>query len=136
MPLKGKVTKSGAAKSGTPKRMAKQPAQKSQPLPTFSPTHEGDPSRLDTEPNVNSVMDMLVDISSHLYVNEYFVEQMRADKVAGDARRIQSPSLSHATLGINRGCTHRRQALAKPRQPVPEVMADISDAVRPRSLAG
>ena len=100
------------------------------PLPTFSPTHEGDPSRLDTEPNLNSVMDMLVDISSCLSANEHFVEQIRADKVTEEAQRIQSLSLSIGTPGTSKGCTHRGQALAEPWQAVLEAMADISDAVK------
>ena len=42
----------------------------------------------------------------------------------------QSLFLSHATLGTSRGCTHRRQALAEPRQAIPEAVVDISEAAR------
>ena len=66
MPPKSKARMNGAAKPGTPKRRAKQLAQKSQSLPTFSPTHALDLSALYTEPNSNSVMDVLEDISSSL----------------------------------------------------------------------
>ena len=70
-----KAKKSGAAKLGTHTRRAKQPAQKSQPQSTFSPNLKGELNDLDTESNLNSVVDnvMLVDISSHVSANEHMV---------------------------------------------------------------
>ena len=52
---------------------------------------------MDINPNLNSVIDMLMDISNHLSANEYSVGKLRSDKVADDASWIQSPSLSLAT---------------------------------------
>ena len=82
------MKKNGADKTVTSTRRAKQPAQKSQLPPTFSHTHGEEPSGfirthshpVDTEPNYNGVMDILVDISSRLLASEHFVEQIRARK--------------------------------------------------------
>ena len=63
-------------------------------------------------------------------MNTSFLDQLRAAKVPEEARRVQSPSLSHAIPGTSRGHTHRRQASPEPRQAVPKSMPDISAAVR------
>ena len=70
MPQKSKYKKNAAAKPGTLKEGAKQPAQKRQPPADFSPNLIGKPSVVDNEPNLNAVMDLLVDISSRLSTNE------------------------------------------------------------------
>ena len=83
-------------------------------------------------------MDMLVDISSRSCANEHFVEQLRADKVPEEARRIKTPSVCRAVPAppppfhthTSRGHTHRKQMSAEAWQAVPEAMVDISDAVR------
>ena len=77
-------------------------------------------------------MNMLLDTSSHLSANEYFLNHLRAANAPEESSRIQSPSLSHATPGTSRGCTHRRQASHEPCQAIPEAVPDISAAVRPK----
>ena len=71
-------------------------------------------------------MVFLVDISSTLSANDQVVDQLKANKASEEARRPQSPSLSHAIAGTSRGITRRRQ-MADPQQADPEVLADISD---------
>ena len=81
---------SGKAKVVTPKRRAKQLAHKSQPPPTFAPIDGEELSKcniidnhpVETKPNLNAVMYLLVDIPSHLSATEHFVDEVTADKAA------------------------------------------------------
>ena len=66
MPPKSKSKKNVAAKPGTLKKRGKQPAQKGQPPPAFFPNLKEESSVVDSEPSLNAVMDVLVDISSGL----------------------------------------------------------------------
>ena len=42
---------------------------------------------------MNSVMDLLFDISSRLSANEQVVEQMKTDKASEEVRRVWSPPI-------------------------------------------
>ena len=139
MPSNSKAKKSsGAAKAVTPKRRVKQLTHKSQPLPTFSPTQGEDASEanridnhpVDTEPNLSAMMDMQVDISSHLSVTEHFVDEVRADKAAEPGLREWGQSQAQTTPGTSRGRTQRGQALDDSNQAAPVAIAKVSDAVK------
>ena len=67
-----------------------------QSLPKFSPNHTGELSPEDSQPSLMAVMDLLVDISSMLATNEQFVDDLRAEKMEKEERRLQSKSLTWA----------------------------------------
>ena len=81
----------------------------------FSSTYGEEPSdhnriethRVETEINCNAVMDMLVDISSHLSATEHFMNGVRACKDTGVAQRNHSLSCTPTTPGTSRGHTCR-----------------------------
>ena len=131
---------SGRAKPVTPSRMANQLAHKSQPLPTFTTIQGEEPSEsnstdnhpVDTEANLNAVMDMLVDISSYLAATEHIGDDVRDDKAAEAAQRVWSPLPTRTTPGTSSGYTCRCHALVEPQQAAAAAMADVSDAVRPK----
>ena len=137
MPPKSKAKKGGSAdKVVTPKRRTKQPAHKSQPPPTYSPTPSDELSAhnrtethpIESETSQNTVMDMLVNISSRSSVTEHFVDELRADKDAEATRRDQSPSIMH--LDTCRVQPQRQQVPNEPQQAAPTAVANLSDAVR------
>ena len=89
MPAKSNMKKNGAARLGChPQEKSQAASAKNQPLPAFSHTHGEDLGPInrthyhpvDTESDINAVMDTLVDISSYLLPNEHILEQTRADK--------------------------------------------------------
>ena len=96
---------SSAATAVTQKNSARQPAHKSQPQQTYSPTTRKDTSELDrtlgnpgkTETSLNSVMDMLMDLSIRLQATEHFMDEDRANKAVKATLREQSPSCSPAS---------------------------------------
>ena len=96
MAKKNKTKKSASANSGTPKKGAKQSAKKRQTLPDLSLNHLGGLS-LESDPSLNGVMDLFVNISSRLPANEQIVDQLRADKNLRGSRETPKsvPSTCH-----------------------------------------
>ena len=96
MATKSKSKKSAA--HATHKKRDNQTVRRKQPLSEFFPNHMGQQSPEDNEPSLTAIMDLLVDISLRLSTNEQLIDDLRAEKMAEENRRLQSPSLTCATL--------------------------------------
>ena len=51
-----------------------------------------------------TVMNLLVDMNIRLATNKQLLDDLRADKVAEEESRLQSPPLTHANLSTSTGC--------------------------------
>ena len=73
------------------KKRGKQTARRKQCPPEFPLNHTGEPSLDESEPSPITVMNLLVDMNARLATNEQFVEDLRAEKMAQEESRLQSP---------------------------------------------
>ena len=67
-------------------------------------------------------------------INEQFVYQLRAEKIAVGKRRPQSPSLTHANTGTSSGHTSRK-VMTGPRHADHKAFTNILDEVRVKATS-